>query len=240
MDLRLSSAQQLLAHSARSLLAQRCPPERSQEWASDPRGLPAELWKEMAALGWTGLMIPPELGGSGGSVLDVIALVEEMGHAALPSPYVPSAVVSTRILLDADPRPHTRELLSRLALGERICTVAALEENGRLDDVAMRVEAGRLHGQKLFVSYAHVATDLIVIGRGRNGDTAALLPIDRPGVRVVSLDSMGSDRLFQVDFEAVEVENDDLLAPATAHSTLIGPAFALGGGEAITHRVHRR
>jgi 3-oxocholest-4-en-26-oyl-CoA dehydrogenase beta subunit len=228
MDLRLTSAQQLLVHSARSLLAQRCPPERALAWASDPRGLPAELWREMAALGWSGLMIPSDLGGSGGSVLDAIVLVEEMGRACLPSPFIPSAVVSTRILLDASARPPARELLPRLALGERICTVATLEESGELDGIAMRAEPGRLHGRKLFVPDARAATDMIVIGRSRNGSAAALLPIDRPGVHVAPLDSMGGDRLFEVVFEGAEVQEDDVLEFGNADSALAGPAFTLG------------
>ena len=92
MDLALSPAQQLLQQSARTFLQHRCPPERVQELALDPRGFAADLWKEIATLGWPGLLISPELGGSGGSVADALALVEELGRACFPSPYVPSAV----------------------------------------------------------------------------------------------------------------------------------------------------
>ena len=226
MDLALTPAQQLLAHSARSLLGQRCPPERVQALALDPRGFAEDLWKEMAVLGWPGLLIPADLGGSGGSALDVIVLVEEMGRACLPSPYIPSAVVSSRILLDSG----ARGLLPRLALGERICAVAMLEESGRLepDDLAMRIEPGKLSGRKLFVADAHAATDVIVVGRGGSGLSAAVLPMTRVGIAALPLDSMAGHRLFELTFDGVELEAEDLLRSPGAGSALIAPGFALG------------
>jgi alkylation response protein AidB-like acyl-CoA dehydrogenase len=228
MDVCLTPAQQLLAHSARSFLAQRWPPERAHSFAVDPRGFPADLWKEMAALGWTGLMIPPGLGGSGGSALDAIVLVEEMGRACLPSPFIPSAVVSTRILIEASPHKPARDLLPRLALGEAICAVAVLEEGGQFGGVASPLERSRIRGRSLFVADAHVATHLIVIGRGQRGLDAALLPIDRPGARAAALDSMSGDRLFEIDFDDVEVRAEDRLGPLGVDSVLALPAFVLG------------
>ena len=89
MDFRPSPAQQLLAATAREFL---------KAHAGD-----ADLWRQMAALGWPGLLIPPEHGGSGGSVLDVVLLVEEMGRAGAPGPFVASAVVATSLAIQAEP-----------------------------------------------------------------------------------------------------------------------------------------
>jgi len=77
MDLSFSPSQQLLQQSARALLQQRCPIECVQAIALDPRGFAADLWKEIATLGWPGLLVPTELGGSGGSIGDALALVED-------------------------------------------------------------------------------------------------------------------------------------------------------------------
>jgi alkylation response protein AidB-like acyl-CoA dehydrogenase len=230
MDLSLSPAQQLLQHSARALLQQRCPPERVQELALDPRGFAADLWKEIASLGWPGLLISPELGGSGGSVGDALALVEELGRACFPSPFVGSAVIATTALAAAGGR-RARELLPALAVGERICALAVLEESGRLDPdaLAMPVAApGRLTGHKLFVADAHVATDVIVLGRGAAGPMALLLPLDRAGIEVRPLDSMTGDKLFEVSFANVDIRPGDLLGAAGDGWTLMAPAFRLG------------
>ena len=88
MDFTLSPAQQLLVATARDFLGKHCPPETAQRLALDARGFDEGLWRRMAELGWPGLLIPGDLGGSDGTLLDVILLVEEMGRAALPGPFV--------------------------------------------------------------------------------------------------------------------------------------------------------
>src|SRR3989475_12177422 len=111
------------------------------------------MWRRMAELGWPGLLIPPELGGSGGSVLDVILLVEEMGRAGLPGPFVTSAVVATSLLLAAGSAAQQKRLLPSLAAGERVASLAIVEESGSfgLDAVALQgAVPGRLRGRKLF------------------------------------------------------------------------------------------
>ena len=91
----------MLIATAREFLRKHCPPETAQRLALDARGFDETLWRRMAELGWPGLLIPGDLGGSDGSLLDVVLLVEEMGRAGLPGPFVTSAVVATSILLAA-------------------------------------------------------------------------------------------------------------------------------------------
>jgi alkylation response protein AidB-like acyl-CoA dehydrogenase len=230
MDLSFSPAQQLLQQSARALLQQRCPPERVQELALDPRGFAADLWKEIATLGWPGLLVPTELGGSGGSVGDALALVEELGRACFPGPFIASAVVATTALTAAGGR-RAQALLPALAMGERICALAVLEGSGRLDPDALALPVaapGRLTGRKLFVPDAHVATDVIVLGRAAAGPTALLLPMDRAGITAHPLDSMTGDKLFELELAGVEVGAEDLLGAPGGGWDLLGPAFRLG------------
>ena len=230
MDLALSPSQQLLQQSARMLLPRHCPPERVQALALDPRGFHADLWKEIATLGWPGLLIAPEQGGSGGTGGDVVVLAEELGHACVPSPFIGSAIIATTALSAAGGR-RAGDLLPRLALGERICALAVLEEAGRLDPDAMdlRVEApGRLTGRKLFVADAHAATDVIVLGRGAAGPTALLLPLDRGAIEAHPLESMTGDKLFELSFRDVETRPDDVLGEPGAGFALLAPAYRLG------------
>jgi len=160
MDFRLSPSQQILTTTARAFLRQHCPPELAQRLALDERGFDEALWRRMAELGWPGLLIPADLGGSDGSLLDVIVLVEEMGKVGLPGPFVASAVVAVSALVAAG-GPRARALLPALAQGERLCTLAVLEESGRLDPAVLTIPIaapGRLDGRKLFVPDAGVAT----------------------------------------------------------------------------------
>jgi alkylation response protein AidB-like acyl-CoA dehydrogenase len=231
VDFAPTPQQQILTQTARAFMQQHCPPERVQALALEPAGFARDLWKAMATLGWPGLLIPADLGGGGGSPLDVIALVEEMGRACLPGPFIPSAVVATSLLLAAPDSGPARRLLPALALGDRIAAVALMEEAGRYEPeaIAARGEApGRLTGRKLFVKDAHAATDLIVIARGGGALNALLLPVDRAGITVAPLDAMGDEKLFEVIFDQVAVRSEELLGSSGAAGDLLPPALRLG------------
>jgi len=237
MDFRPSSAQQLLVATARDFLRQHCPPELIQRLALDARGFDDDLWRGMAELGWPGLLVPPELGGSGGSLLDVILLTEEMGRAGVPGPFVASAVVATSLLLAAASADQKKRLLPAMASGERLLSVALFEDN---DTVATH---GRLKGRKLFVTDAHLAHGLIVAAREGSDLGIFLVPVDRPGVDLLPLDSIGGDRLFEVTFDGVEVGADDrlgavgdgrgLVAAASRAGALARTAEMVGGAQRV-------
>jgi alkylation response protein AidB-like acyl-CoA dehydrogenase len=185
----------------------------------------------MAALGWAGLLIPQEQGGGGGTMQDVVTLAEEMGRACLPGPFIESAVVATSVLLEASAAGRPHRLLPALALGDRIATVAVMEESGRYDLDALDTRCdvpGRLVGRKLFVTDAHVATDLVVAARVGSGVDVVLLPADRQGISVVPLDAMGGEKLFEVIFDGVDVQHEDLLGTAGRGQDLLAPAMRLG------------
>ena len=230
MDFRPSPDQQILMTTARAFLRQHCPPELVQRLALDERGFDETLWRRMAELGWPGLLIPAELGGSGGSLLDVILLVEEMGRAGLPGPFVASAVVATSLVLAAGSPAQQKRLLPALAAGERIVSLALVEESGSFDPAAIALECampGRLSGRKLFVKDAHVADDLVVAVRVGAAPALVVLATDRPGIARLPLDAISGEKLFEVTFDRVEVRPDDLLGAGGGHAPL---ASALRAG----------
>jgi len=201
VDVRPSPAQQLLVSTAREFLRKR---------AEDPAP-----WRAMAELGWPGLLIPPDLGGSGGSVLDVVLLVEELGRAGTPGPFVPSAVVATSLLLRAGTLDQRKRLLPAMAAGERIVTVALLDDGGTfdLDRLSLAVDpTGRLSGRKLLVEAADVADDVLVVVRAGTDVAIFLLPRDRPGIARVPLDTIAVEKVFELRLDAVAVAADDRLA----------------------------
>jgi alkylation response protein AidB-like acyl-CoA dehydrogenase len=208
MDLRPSPAQQLLVATAREYLRRHCPIELVQELAVDERGFPDKLWRGMAELGWPGLLVPGDLGGSDGTLLDVTLLVEELGHACVPGPFVASAVAATSVLLAAG-AAHRKRVLPALAGGDRIATLALVEERGSFDadTLTLEVAGSRLTGRKLFVKDAHVADDLVVVLR----EGALLLPVDRAGIARWPLATLSDERVFEVVFDGVEVRDDDRL-----------------------------
>jgi alkylation response protein AidB-like acyl-CoA dehydrogenase len=192
--------------------------------ARDARGLPEPLWKEISALGWPGLLIPSSLGGSDGTLLDVILLVEEMGRVCFPGPFVQSAVVATSLIREMGSRGQQERLLPAMALGDRITVPALLEESGTFDPdgITMPGDAGRLlQGRKLFVKDAHLAHDLIVVTRGGGGLTLFVIEADRPGITLSPMPAMSGDKLFEVAFDGVAVrDTDGLGAPGHGEAGL--------------------
>src|SRR5262249_14996638 len=181
--------------------------------------------------GWPGLLIPADLGGSDGSLLDVIVLAEEMGRVGLPGPFVASAVVTTSLVLAATAPAQQKRLLPSLAAGERIASLALVEESGSfdLDAVALECAApGRLSGRKLFVKDAHVADDLVVAVRVGGALSLFVVPTDRPGIVRLPLDAISGERLFEVAFDRVELRPDDLLGAVGDGEALLAPALRAG------------
>jgi len=231
MDFRLSSAQQLLTSTAREFLRRHCPPERVQEWVLSDRGFDESVWRQVAELGWPGLLVAPEHGGSGGSMLDVVLLVEEMGYACLPSPFVASAVVATTVLAEAGSADQQKRLLPALATGEQIATLALAEDSGSSDpaEVALTCTVpGRLSGRKLFVKDAHVAQHLIVAVREGAGVSLLLLSSDRRGISRLPLEAISGEKLFEVVFDGVEITAADRLGAAGAGAAALAPALTAG------------
>jgi alkylation response protein AidB-like acyl-CoA dehydrogenase len=231
MDFRLTEQQELLLSTAREFFQQHCPTTLVQEMALDERGFPEELWRHISALGWPGLLIPTEFDGSGGSLLDVILLVEEMGRACLPSPYVQSAVVATSLLLAAGSREQQERLLPALARGERLCTLALTEESADFTPEACTMQGvvgGHINGSKLFVKDAHIADDLMVIGRDGDGYNLMLLETNQPGIAMFPLETISGEKLFEVTFRDVPVRQEDLLGPPGQGWEVLTPVLQIG------------
>lgn len=90
--------QLLFRDAVRSLLAKECPPEAVREsWVSASGHLP-DVWRGLAEMGVTGLLVPENAGGMGMSEVDLVLLLEEAGRAALPGPFVETVAVAPCLL----------------------------------------------------------------------------------------------------------------------------------------------
>ncbi len=123
MDFSFSSDQQLLKNSARAFLDEHCKPEFVRTMFDDPRGESEALWKEMTQLGWLGLTLPEEHGGSGLGMVETAVLLDEMGRAAYPGPYLPTMLAGHAILAAGSPGPE-EALAARHRRGSARGTIA--------------------------------------------------------------------------------------------------------------------
>src|SRR6202023_1988904 len=108
MDFEFSEDQELLRESVRRFVAERAPVAafvRAQ--LDDPRGTTDDVWRGLAALGVTGLLVPEDHGGAGMGLVDMAVVLEELGRGLYPGPFASSAVgAASLVVLAGSPREH--------------------------------------------------------------------------------------------------------------------------------------
>jgi alkylation response protein AidB-like acyl-CoA dehydrogenase len=228
MDFGFSEEQEMLRTSARRFLAAECPTTLVRRMMADTTGHDPELWRKLVELGWTGLVIPEEQGGQGGSFLDLVVVLEEMGRALVPGPFFAAALGGTIPMVEGGSAAQRSALLPRIARGELVASLAVAEADGSFDadgvQLRARPDAARsggfiLGGEKHFVPDAHVADLLIVAARsggtGERGITLCLVDARAPGVAVRPLRTADmTRRVCRVALEDVHVAPDRIIGAA--------------------------
>jgi alkylation response protein AidB-like acyl-CoA dehydrogenase len=252
MNFELDEEQEMLRHSAREFLQAECDKSTVRKLEAGASGHSPELWEKLAELGWLGIAVPEEHGGAGWNLLGLAVLFEELGRAAFDSPLFGHTVASL-LLVEGGSEEQQRALLPAAASGERILSLAFAEigvsSDPRFVSLAARAADGgyTLNGSKLFVPYAGVADEILVAARtaGRVGDEdgITLFRVDQgaAGLRCSPLETIATDRQFQVDFDRVVVAADrivgelggglPLLRSVLQKATALQCAEMVGGAE---------
>lgn len=226
MDFGFSDEQEMLRQSARSLLEKECPSSLVRRLMEDGRGYDPDLWKKMAGLGWTGLVIPEAYGGAGLSYVDLVLVLEEMGRVVLPSPFIWTTMVAEAIKR-AGSEAQKQTLLPKIASGDLIATPVILEPSALWGPGGIALQAKEsggaftLDGVKLFVNDGHIAGCLLVAARtgasGADGITLFALEANRPGISVTSLKTMDQTRkLSEIRFAGVKATAADVVGSVGA------------------------
>jgi alkylation response protein AidB-like acyl-CoA dehydrogenase len=236
MDFGFSEEQEMLRSSARDFLAKEAPMTYVRKMMEDEVGFTGDLWKKMADLGWMGLILPEDYGGSGLDFVDLVVVLEEMGRVVLPGPFFSTVVLGGVALLEGGSDALKQALLPKLATGDLKVTLAQLEPSGRWDadgiQLAAKANGGGfvLSGSKLFVPDAHVADQMVVAARtpgskGADGISLFLVDARAPGITTTQLKTMDQTRrLGEVVLKDVRVPADRVLG-------------TVGGGWALLDRV---
>jgi alkylation response protein AidB-like acyl-CoA dehydrogenase len=190
MDFGLSDEQRLLDDTVRRFLTERLPIARVRALRDAGEGFDAGAWKELAALGVVGCLVPEELGGAGLGVLDAAVIAAALGHGASPLPFLGPCVLAPLLLRALGSPAQQQAWLPRLAAGEARLAVAAAERVERRQDAGVREEAGRLHGVALFVADGVGADGFLV----SCGDDLWLVPAGAPGLEVAPLPTLDATR----------------------------------------------
>ncbi|HEY6429887.1 MAG TPA: acyl-CoA dehydrogenase family protein [Acidimicrobiales bacterium] len=223
LDLEFDQEQELLRQTVREVLAKHCGLDVVRAVEDDPVGYPEALWSQLAELDLIGLLLPEEFGGSGMTLVEGVALYEELGRALAPTPHFASAVMSGGVLAAAGSQAQKEQWLRPVASGAVVLTPAWLEPENGFTPRGVELEATpadggfRLSGVKRHVLFASAAERIVVLARTGEEDEAIDLFLVDPkaaGVTLRQQFSLASDTQYEVTFADVAVGEEDRIGPA--------------------------
>ena len=218
MDFSLSDEQQDFVAAIRDFCQRECGTAEQREKLTNgyTEAHSKELYVRMAELGWLGLTIPEQYGGSDGTMLDACLFMEETSRGLAPI----GGYATTLIVAGATRRFGTEEqktgVLGGIASGS-VEAIAMTEPEAGSDVGSLTTEAKRvnggfvLNGQKVFCSNAHIADHVLVVARTTKGEdkhqglSMIFVPRDADGMEIQPIDTMGgreTNHLYLTDCEA--------------------------------------
>jgi len=228
MDFSLNEEQEMLKTMARDFLEKECPESFVREIEKGDQGYSPELWRKIADLGWLGLVYPEKYGGTGGSILDLAVLYEEMGRTMFPSPHLSTVALCGLAILDAGSEEQKADLLPKIVNGDLILALALTEPESSWDGKAWDADGVTvratpdggdyiINGTKLFVHDAHIADYLLCVTRTSDGampeDGITLFLVDakNPGISYTLLKTTAGDKQSGVVFDKVRVPKKNIV-----------------------------
>ena len=223
MNLAFSEEQEMLRKSARDFLTNKCPKTLVRGMEADKKGYQTELWKEMAELGWLGLPFPEKYKGGGFKFLDLVVLLEEMGRACLPGPFLSTVVLGGLPILEWGSEEQKQHILPKISKGEAILTLALTESSARYDASSIQTTAilkGNdylVTGTKLFVTDAQIADWIICAARTskkanpEQGISLFLVDAKSSGISTVLLSTIAGDKQCELTLNKVRVPKSNIL-----------------------------
>lgn len=141
------------------------------------------LWKQIGELGWTAVCVPESAGGIGMPVAAAVALAEETGKAAFPSPLI--ATFNATFVLRECRSDNAAKALADIA-GGRAATLAITNQSGSWEasDTGVAVKDGKLNGTAWFVQDAKKAELLVVSAKDEGGVGLYLVEVGASGVNI--------------------------------------------------------
>lgn len=238
MALTLTAEQRLLRDNATQFVRESAPVSQLRKLrdTKDATGFSADVWRQMADLGWAGIVIPEAYGGSGLGYTELGLVLEACGRTLAATPLVSTGVLGSGLVLAGGSEALKRELLPAVSEGRALLAVA-FEEAPRFKPyhVACKAEkAGsgyRITGQKAFVLDGHVASRLIVSARtsgaagDRKGISLFVVDPEQPGVKIERTSMLDSRNASRCTFEAIEVPETALLGTLDAGADLLDPVL---------------
>jgi len=220
----LTEEQAMLRDMARSWTTEKAPVSafRKLRDSNSAIGYDPELYAEMAAMGWTGVIVPEEFGGSDFGTLALGLVLEETGRTLTASPLLASALAATSAINLGGSAPQKQTWLPQMASGDLIATLAVDEQPrhnpSRVKTKAIKTPNGYiLNGEKVFVAEGMAAGLLVVSARTQGNDQSEagislfLVPSDSNGIARQALKLTDCRGSANIQFSNVVLDETALL-----------------------------
>ena len=223
MNLDFSEEQRILKKSAKDFFTRESPELLIREMRKQETGHSPELWRKMADLGWLGVIIPEEYGGTGGTFMDLAVILEAMGEACLTGPFFSTAGLGANAILLAGTEDQKKTLLPQISEGKQLVALALADPGNwvEVENIKTLVRQDGLEyvleGEKHFVENAQVADKIICAAQvedksGRKqGLTLFLVDADSPGVEIRPFRTLAYERHCQVVFHGLRLGENAVL-----------------------------
>lgn len=207
----LSEEQSMLRDAAKSWVQEKSPVTafRKMRDSGAELGYDVAAWNEMAEMGWAGVIIPEEYGGSNFGYLSLGLVLEELGRTLTASPLLSSGLAAASALILGGSEAQKSAWLPKIAEGTVVGALAVDEgAHHNPDKVAATVSGGKLTGKKTFVLEGMAANLLIVSAVADGKVELFLVPSDAKGVKRSRLHLADSRGAANIEFDGVEVGAD--------------------------------
>ena len=252
MALVLTEEQSMLRDSARGLISDKAPVSHLRQLrdSKDATGFSRDLWKTFAEMGFSGLLVPEDFGGSGLGCVEAGVVMEEIGRTLMPSPFLATAVLAASALSRGGSAAQKSEHLPKIADGSLLAALA-IDEGAKhrpLHTCMQAVRSGngfRLQGDKAFVLDGHTAGLLIVAARTagapgeRDGLTLFLVDPKVKGIETERTAMVDSHNAARIRFDDVEVNADGVLGEVDQGGALLEGVLNIGRGAVASEMVGR-
>ena len=250
MALVLTEEQSMLRDSARGLISDKAPVSHLRQLrdAKDATGFSRDLWKAFAEMGFSGLLVPENFGGSGLGCVEAGVVMEEIGRTLMPSPFLATSVLAASALSRGGSEAQKAAHLPRISDGSLLAALA-IDEGAKHRPLQINLQAVRsgngfrLNGAKAFVVDGHTADLLIVAARSggsageRNGVTLFLVDPKAKGIAIERTAMVDSHNAARIEFSNVEVNADHVLGEVDQGAALLEGVLNIGRGAVASEMV---
>ncbi len=141
MDIGFTEEQEMLRESARRFFESECTTQFVRQRMAEPAAVTDEFWCKLAEQGWLGIVYPEEEGGSGLGLVDLVVLMEEMGRAVMPGPFLSTVLLGGATIAEAGAPAQRRQWLPQIVAGSAKAALAWTEPNLRWDAAGITLRA---------------------------------------------------------------------------------------------------